>query len=272
MQNAKRRTKIKYSKYLIAFFLFTLCALRLYAMDVDLLNAPLPQGAELVYKDMSVEINEVHARATHLTSSQLMPKEIIDFYKDVFIRQGWQIKDYFEQQNIIAFIKGDRFFYVGIQDNGKDFPCDIYLISSPADLALCRMLKDYFLKPEIAPDVSGKDPDDIPRYPGAKRRLNIAAPAQGDILCYEAEGSISDIAKFYDSQLSLSGWQRIQAFELGKIKSVTPEAENIDILLFEKDQNSLIINIYSMPMEGGKRTLITITKNIAEIISPLKKD
>jgi len=134
------------------------------ALDMDLWNLPKPPDSSVVWEDNRVQINGIDAAGTHLRSESDM-EEILGFYKEFFLRNGWQIKDDFKQQNIIAFTKKERFMYVAGQSNGKDAPCDVYLISSPSDLALCRILASLMDKGGITmrEDAAGRDISDIPR-------------------------------------------------------------------------------------------------------------
>lgn len=250
--------------FIILILIFNISAV--YALDANLWNMPLPDSTRMVYQDKTTQINDISAQTTHLVS-QLSPEELTNFYKGILLKSGWQLKEYFPQQNISVFINGDQFFYVGIQDNGKDIARDVYLVSSPGNLALCQLLSEYFLKEEMREDVPGKDFVDIPRYPGAKRRMNISVPDQGKVLLYEAEAKPAEISQFYQKMLKMNGWQICPGLDLNRMRSSIPDAGDMEILLFNKDNNSLVINIYSLVEEGKKRSMITITNNAEEIVS-----
>jgi hypothetical protein len=266
MKNAKCKTKTQNLKFFLLTLLFTLFALRLYALDVNLWKLPVPEQTEVVYQDKEIQLNGISAQATHL-SSWLGVEELLNFYQGILTKEGWQIKDNFKNQNILALIKEGKFFYIGVQDNGKSFPRDVYLISSAQDLAICRIIKDYFLQEKLAEDAPGKDLTDIPRFPGAKRRLNTFAPQQGLIAVYEAEAPTSSISQFYRRILEDNGWQMHPVFRPERFKGMVPEAKGLEMLFFAKEQESLIINIFPVEVEGKQRAIIFITKNIQDIFS-----
>lgn len=270
VRSQKSEVKFRISAFLVFSFVllmtFDLSLLTLYAMDVNLFNLPVPAGTEVVYQDKTAQINGISAQVTHL-SSVLGAKEIFNFYQDELFKRDWQIKNDSSQYGVLAFVKEEGYFYVGVRENGKEFPRDVYLVSSPRDLAICNMLKDYFLKEQIAEDTPGKDLPDVPRFPGAKRRMNLFAPEQGLILLYEVEAPVASIAQFYKSALKTNGWEANKLFNYNEIKSVTPGAKDLEMLFFEKAGSNILINIFPVEEAGKKRSLICITKNPQELIS-----
>lgn len=250
----------------MVILIFGFWTFNLYALDGDLWNLVQLPTSSIIWKDKPLEINGIKARGTHLSTNSL-PPQIINFYQETLAKQGWQLKDYFKEQNILGFIKNNKYMYVAIQDNGQGLPCDVYLISSPADLALCRILKNFFLNEEITPDTPGKDISDIVRYPQSRRRISIFAPEEGAILLYEAEGKPQEIASFYKQHLRLSGWQPDPVLSSPFLKLVAPQTqrEEVALLLFEKKDDVLLIIIYGLPKGLGKgRSIITVTRNMLD--------
>ena len=248
----------KYLKFLMIIMLM-FYATDLSALDTNLWSLPVPNSTEVVYKDMPVKVNQIDAQATHLRA-KLGRDEILNFYQESLAKQGFVMQELFKDQGIVVFVKEERFLYVAIQDNQGIVPSDIYLVSSPSSLALCKVLNEYFLKEPIAQDAAGKDSVDIPRYPGSKRRLNIFAHEEGTILLYEVEAKPKDIALFYAQQLKQAGWQKIF------FPVLVAQAE---VLVFEKGENNIVITVCPFSKDdraNKKRSLITITKNMQEII------
>lgn len=258
-------------KFYITILIFTFYILNLYAMDVNLWNIPVPQGTQIVWQDKPFEISGRKGNATHLRIAK-KSEEIIDFYKDILKKEDWQILQYYKEQNIIAFKKGDQFMYVVVGINGKDTPCDVYLASSQQDLAVCMELKDYFLKDNLAPDVPGNDFVDVLRYPGARRRMNVFMPQDAGLLMYETDAKPDEVASFYNKALKSNGWDLSPAFRPEFLKKRGMGSEDFRVLFFQKDKDSVFINITPFVYgENSKRTLITISKNISqELSSPIK--
>jgi hypothetical protein len=260
-------------RIIVFFFIFCAFGLALFvfplrAMDAYLWNMNHPASAQLVWRDKPLEVNGIAARVSRL-NCPLRPKEIIEFYRGALLKDNWQPKDYFQAQNIIAFTKEERFFYVAVIDSGENNPCEVYLVDSPGDLAVCKTLADFFFKQEIAPDAPGKDIAGIPRFPLSRRRLSVFAPAQGAIIFYEAKATPEKIGRFFQESLGSRGWQRPQALALSWLKKSAPQLKEIQILYFQKGRDDLLIYVYPAPQEiGGGRSLITVSKNMLEELYP----
>lgn len=244
----------------------------IFAMDIDLWSLPRLPESEVIWQDKNLEVNGIVAPAMHLRS-KLSTQEIIDFYKDILTKYNWQINEHYPKEHVLIFTQQDKFFYVVAMENGKDLPCDVYLVNSPADLAICKTLKDYFLQETVAPDTQGKDFSDLPRYPGSKRRLNVFTPFEGAALIYEAQAQPQEIAQFYRQNLKASGWKEERALTQEMFKKLARQLKGIElpaILLFYRGKDSLLINVTSVPKLSG-RSLIIIAKNIEkEMIYPKK--
>jgi hypothetical protein len=236
------------------------------ALDMDLWNLPKPPDSSIVWDDKRVQINGIDSAGTHLRS-QSEVGEVINFYKEFFLGNGWQIKDDFKEQNVIAFTRKDRFMYVAGQSNGKDAPCDVYLISSPSDLALCKILARLMDKGIVMQeDAAGRDIPDIPRYPASKRMVSIFAPYEGAILLYQAAATPAEIIRFYQSQLEANGWELVRALQPEFLQSRVPELQNTRVLLFLRGNETLFINANLLPKEATVKemTSITIVKNMLD--------
>lgn len=220
------------------------------AMDVDLWQVPMPDFCAVVYKDKPLMVNEIAARVTRLESNADKGR-ILEFYKDALARQGFQLREDITLPAVYAFSKAGKFIYVGIQDNPAGIPIYIYLVSSPQELALCRILSDYFLQDEIAADAPGEDMADIVRYPGSKRRMNIFSPEGNKIIIYEARAIPQAVASFYDGQLKSTGWRKDNSFE-------APEA---GALFFKKADSQLLIVINRLSAEEKGRTMIMLQRS-----------
>ena len=181
----------------------------------------------------------------------------------------------------MAFVKEDKFMYVAVQDNHDLTVSDVYLVSSPLDMAICKVLKDYFLKDKMAQDAPGEDLPDVIRYPNSKRRMNIFTPEEGDILMYEADAKTGDIAAFYNSHLKSAGWRMNPALDLKRIQKLSPDTKDVYVLLFEKEKQQLVIFLCPFPpVQQGedplkeikvKRSVIMIAKNMDKIITTERK-
>jgi len=264
----KRFSKTVY--ILILIFYPLLFKSSVFALDPELRSLPQLPNSQIVWQDKTLQVNGIVAPAMHLRSS-LPVNEIINFYKDALAKSKWQLKDYYSQQNTLVFTKENKFFYVAVVATGENQPCDIYLVDSPDDLEICKILKDYFLQEEIAQDAPGKDFSDIPRYPGSKRRLNIFAPFQGTLLMYEADAKVNEIAKFYRQMLVATGWKAEQAFNQDVIEKLAPQTKgNLATLLFYRDEDTLLVYIVTLSAGVGsaekisQRSLIIMAKNIEQ--------
>ncbi len=255
---------------IILGLVFAFCSLKAYALDADLLNLPMPPQSQMVRKDKPVEINGVNARGTHLRCN-LTAKEITDFYQDIFFKAGWELEYRSEIQYVTSFIKDGKYMYVGIQENSRGIPADVYLISSPADLAICRMLASMMQKGIMQAEAPGKDIPEIPRYPLSKRMVSIFAPEAGAITVYQAQDSPKEIADFYRRHLKSSGWRLMQDFNSPQIQRLLPKGASLDMaaLIFVKGDDTLVINAAPIAaeatgQEGSARgSAFTIVKNMS---------
>ena len=241
-----------------------------FAMDPELHSLPQMPGSQIVWQEKNLEVNGIIAPTIHLRSSAPM-EEIVRFYKEALIKNKWEFKDNFSQQNTLAFSKNNRFFYLTVIYNGENIPADVYLVNSPSDLTLCKILKDYFLQDELIQDTPGKDIADLPRYPGSKRRLNIFAPFGGSAIIYEVDAPPEEISRFYRQNLRLSGWKEERSLMQEIMgKTLSRPIGGVFILLFYRGEDTLLINIAKVPKEMdlrgkgklNKRSLIIITKDV----------
>lgn len=232
------------------------------AMDADLWQIPaLPQG-NIVWVDKAAEVNNINVNYTYLTSS-LRAKEIIEFYQQALLRLGWKMTNYFPEPGIMSFQKEGRFLYVAVF--GLSEASRVYILKSASDLRVCRLLVNFFFKPEIAPDAAGKDSPDVPRYPLSRRRLNIFTQRKGDFLLYETQATPQEVGNFYRRNLGAYGWEIVPNFNpelLGRFKEAREALKEVAILAFRRGEENLYITAYPMPKEiPGARTLIAVTRN-----------
>lgn len=259
---------IKFFRFWFITLSFSFCALSLYALDVNLWHLPLPPQSSAIWEDKPLEVNGINANATRIYS-QLEVEEALDFYKDFLLSNGWQVKDHFKDQHVTVFIKEERFMYVAGRAHTKErAPCDIYVVSSPADLALCKILANHMSGQEgslMSQDAAGKDISDIPRYPRSKRMISIFAPEQGSILIYQAIANPVQIADFFQRNLKITGWQLVQPLMPEFLKKRIPDmVDNVRVLLFKRENETLFVNAYLLPEEVTKQeiTMVTIVKNM----------
>jgi len=239
----------------------------LWARDTALWGLPKLPGSQMVWEDKPIEVNDIRARGDHLRSS-LSFEEILSFYEDYFSSQGWELRRNLTE-NIFTFVKDNRFVFLGLQCHGERQPCDVYIVSSPTDLAICKVLEKYFLKEQMAVDVPGKDLPDVLRYPGSKRRLDILSPEIGAILVYEADAQPQDIAKFYRQALKQVGWREERALMANIVQRLSPKLKDTAVLLFYHNEDTLLINVTRVPEKfpGEKtkgRSFIIISKNMVQ--------
>jgi len=246
----------------------------IYALDADLFSAPQFPGAKILWEDKPLEVNGVSARATHLRCNAAS-QEIMEFYEDSLGKNGWiraQENNYPYTSNVDTFTKAGRFMYVAVMSESDLGYCDTYILSSPQPLKFCPALSASLFKKELAEDTPGRDSNDIPRYPGSKRRLNMFSREQGVFMVYESDGKINDIANFYRTSFKMMGWKITESLDSNKLKKIYPDmqAGEVRILSFEKagDSVTVMMNYLNDP-QAHNRSLITITKNASDEFNPL---
>ncbi|MCX5712478.1 MAG: hypothetical protein NTY47_05345 [Candidatus Omnitrophica bacterium] len=246
--------------------IFILSGHKLFAMDAQLWNAPLVPDAVVVWKDKPINVANINARAT-LLRSKMDTKQILEFYESTLVKDGWEIKDVFVGSNITAFIKENNYMYIGVGDNGKDLPRDVYIISSPGDLAICRLMAANMGQGGLLQkDVEGQDAKDIPRYPGSKRMMNIFSSQEGDSLMYQARGTVNEIARFYQDSLKATGWKLANTLDPNnpQVRKNLPvdvklDADAFKSIDFEKGKDILSISVYTFD-KAQKICLIMVMK------------
>jgi len=258
---------------ILALFVIVFFAAGVFALDAQLWNAPLLPDAVVVWQDQPVAVSDVDARAT-LMRTKMTTADILDFYEKVFVSQGWKIKDVFSESNITAFTKDNTYMYVGVRELGRDSGRDVYLVSSPGDLAICRIMAVNMAQDGlITEDVPGRDLVDVPRYPASKRMINIFSPQEGNSLMYQAQASVDEIARFYQNSLKPQGWKLVNVVDPShpKLKKKLPDEADVDIgdfknMEFEKGKGLLSIGIYSMG-KAKKLCLITVLQYKAQTLN-----
>ena len=156
---------------------------------------------------------------------------------------------------------------------------DVYLVSSPVSLAICRSLEPYFLKEEIAQDAPGREPADMARYPGSKRRLAVSAYGEGSVFVYESEARPKEIAEFFRKNLQMAGWQEEAIFSRPAVQNLLNSLTDQGLLIFSHGDNTLIINITKAPKNfpgeekaKAKRSFIIISRDIEKEFSGSKEE
>ena len=241
----------------------------LFAMDAQLWNAPILPGAQIAWKDKTVEVAGIRAQATRMHTDMTI-EQVLDFYRGAFSASGWQEKDYFKDSNVVAFIKDNNYLYVGVSDNGKDSGRDVYLVSSLADLAICRIVAAGMdNNGMMVSDTAGKDFSDLPRYPASKRMFNISSEQEVNVAMYQAQGSPQQIAGFFRDNLKASGWKLTHTLDQNypDFKRFIPadmkkeDAEFIN-LNFSKGDEELIVTVN--PVDKSKKmNIVSIIRNNA---------
>jgi hypothetical protein len=232
------------------------------AENRELRNIPLPDNSEVVALDTPFQLNDRQGNLSRLRSFK-KPQEIIDFYQGYFVKNGWEFVSYKEEWRTLFLKKGDENLYVQVNDHGDALPADVYIAMSRQDLAVCPQMKDVYAQEQIAPDVLGKDFPDIMRYPGSKRRVNMFPDANKGMVVYEAQAEVAEAAAFFYNTLKAQGWDDNPAFTKGFQKQKNPDLKDTKIMFFEKNLETVIINIYRVSESKGKaRVLISILKNM----------
>jgi len=246
-----------------------------FAMDADLWSLPFPAGAEIIWKDKPVKMLGISASSTHIRSFRAA-QDLLDFYKQALLKNNWELTQDAAMPNTLVLKKEDRFFYVFVSDNPAGLPADVYLVSSPRDLAMCNVVKDYMLQGNIAQDTPGEDFSDIARYPGSKRRLDVFTPLDGAMLMYETEAQPEEVARFYRQNLKASGWKEEYALTEDIINNLVPQTKkDLAIMLFNRGKDTVVIDVIAAakeikPQERlSKRTLIIINRNMEGLITPV---
>jgi len=234
-------------------------------MEPDLWQLPELPEKTVLWKDQPISLNTISGSATHLRTS-MAPAEVKAFYEKALVEKGWKFEQNLTEE-FTVFTKGGQYMYVCVINNGLT-QHDVYLVRSPESLAVCRMLRDYFLKTQMVQDAPGKDMPDIMRYPDSKRRFSLAAPDAGGVMIYEAQGTPSQIAAFYRKNLAASGWSPVRALSTEILSRLKIVQKDVSMLLFRRGEENVLINIV-VPPEGfpseklpAPRSLIIVSRNI----------
>ncbi|MDI6758580.1 MAG: hypothetical protein QMD94_02760 [Candidatus Omnitrophota bacterium] len=269
-------------------FLYLLLIFPGFALGLRSNSFPFPQDSEIIYEDKPFKLNKIKAQTTCF-SSQLSTKEVLNFYKETLVKDGWECKEFHYQAGIGAFSKKDRFFNVLAIDNLKKTGSQVYLIDSSGDLAVCKALKTHLFQQELSSDVAGKDFEDIPRYPGSKRRMSVFAGGgeEGTFLMYEVSAPVCEIAKFYRQMLNDQGWveELDSQDDINKMPGLSQEIKGNFALLNFHNNTGEELSIQIMAPTGeiqeqisklntaghfkqvSGRALIIISRNIQEILA-----
>ncbi len=230
-------------------------------------DIPIIEGAQVAWENKPYTLNNRQMNLTRLNSDKEV-QEILAYYRQALPKNGWTFLDEYKVNNALGYKKGDEFLYVLVSENGRDFPRDVFIATSNQDLVICLELKDYMMKTPIAQDAPGEDFNDVLRYPGAKRRVDIGSGVDSGMIVYEAAAQPQEIASFYSRSLKENGWELNPAFRPGSLKDRGVEFDDVHILFFEKENDSLVItiNLISQPQEKT-RSFISIMRNINEHFS-----
>ncbi len=258
------------NKAVISFLIVLTLTSACWAKAEDVTKLPHPPNSRVIFTDKAVQINNIPVRGVQLSSS-LNPDELAVFYQNMLKQRGWDLAYYFKEQSIMSFIAKDGgYLYVSVVPGlGGN---NVYVLTSPKDLSICRTLVDYFFKAEMVPDAPGKDIADVPRYPNSRRRLSIFTQQEGEFLLYETDASASEVGDFYRKMLGQYGWEPIPALNPAMLMRFT-EAKNalkdMALVVYERGNDMIFIAAYQTPRQVSKsRTLITIMKNFWQELYP----
>jgi len=233
--------------------------------DSYLKDLPVAAEAQVIWQDKPFDINNRHCNISRLSMQGKIVQEILDFYRESLPKYGWQFFQEYKPNNTVAFKKDDEFLYVMVWENGKDFPSDVYLITSLVDLAICLELKDLVLKQPIGQDAPGRDFMDVLRFPGSKRRYDFSSGENNGMLMYEAEAEPKEVASFFKRNLKADGWELNPFFSADFLKKRRFEMGDVQILFFQKEEESILINISKVTQAQEKAcSFITIIRNIMQ--------
>jgi len=260
---------------LIACVVMSLSGHNLLAMDVDLWQMQQFPGSRIIWEEKAVEVNGTLARAKHIRCPAER-KQALDFYANTLKASGWSEEKseiYFDTA-IRAFTKAGRFLYIVVLSQGYQQPLsDVYLVASQERLVFCVALQQTLLKKELSPDISGKDINEAPRFPGSKRRVNVFVGNAAALVMYEANARPADIEDFFRSNFKAQGWSEDEFISAERMKKIHPEMDfdAVRVMSFRNGRNT--IEIFANIIEGpgvAKRSIITITKNMADELRPVE--
>ncbi len=238
-----------------------------FARDADLEQLPVYPGAQVVWQDKPIEVNDVQAQGTHLRA-QAETGDILSFYQAYLEENKWEVRDLFKEQNVVVYIKGGKYVYIGVKENGPYAASDIYLIASKQDVAICRIMAAYMEQGVVSKDTPGRDISDVGRFPGSHRMLSIYTPADGAILLYQADRRPNEIARYFKQNLKANGWKLTHEIDPGWIKKWVrnlPGPVDLSVLVFEKQDSMLVMNVTPLqPGVDAKKSMITVTKNMLD--------
>ncbi len=102
-------------------------------------------------------------------------------------------------------------------------------------------------------DAPGRDPDDVPRYPGSRRVMTIETErdkSQGVTLVYENPGSLVGNKLYYRTAFRRKGWEVDPSFEEGL------EKRDIGLLFFKKPKKECFISLEEDRSRGGVNAIV----------------
>jgi hypothetical protein len=233
-----------------------------YAQNRELRDIPLPDNSEVVALDTPFQLNDRQGDLSRLRTYK-KTQEVIDFYRNHFESNGWKYVDYKQEWRTLFLKRADENLYVQVTENGEKLPSDVYIAMSRQDMAVCPQMQNVYLQEQLAADVPGKDFPDIMRYPGSKRRVNMFPAANKGMVVYEAQSEVAEAAAYFNNTLKAQGWDDNPMFTQGFQKQKSVDSREMKIMFFEKNRDTLIINIYRASEPKQKtRVLISILKNM----------
>ncbi|UCD84715.1 MAG: hypothetical protein JSU92_00570 [Deltaproteobacteria bacterium] len=102
-------------------------------------------------------------------------------------------------------------------------------------------------------DAPGRDPDDVPRYPGSRRVMTIETErnkGQGVTLIYENPGSLVGNKLYYRTAFRRKGWEVDPSFEEGLNK------RDLGLLFFKKPKKECFISLEENRGRGGVNAIV----------------
>lgn len=115
------------------------------------------------------------------------------------------------------------------------------------------------LYPDAGGDMPGKDVEDVPRFPGALRKLSLEQKnhhSTDRVVIYESDGSPVSHILFYHSRMKSKGWRTDDAFA-ERMK----EKEYDKVMFYKRDGRECMITIEENDQNGRVVTTVTEREN-----------
>ena len=241
--------KMRLRLYIIIFIFVCLLGNNITAWGYTL---PLPQNTIKQHKE-EMRFNNI-PYTLQVYQSQLYPDEIISFYKENLLSQGFILFIEDKVTNTLMFHRpqSNDNLAITIIKGGQGDLTSLSVSHWRGDLSKYRDSSSS--SREITKDALGKDVPGIPRYPGSIRISSVKRGPMKNASYRIPDATKEEIVSFYEREMSSRGWQRFSGdvFAKQKASKLLPGDKRLagsDFLLFEK-KDSLCGIMVTPEIEG----------------------